>query len=188
MSARLAQLSVDTKQRADDAACSSGLSSLDTPRLLNKPSPSLLAAKLPLSGRKLHILVVDDSPAIVKLTTMLLKRLGHNTTSAEHGLMATKKVVELWEQRREQFDVILMDLHMPVMDGLEAMKRIRDYEQLQQLEQSGDAASFRHQLIVAMSANADHETSENALTQGADSFMCKPFNVQAFHDTMHAFL
>jgi CheY-like chemotaxis protein len=62
---------------------------------------------------------------------------------------------------------VLMDLQMPVMDGLEATRRLRG-EERQELR--------IHQPIIGMSANSDHETAQQALDAGADAFMPKPFN------------
>ncbi len=117
----------------------------------------------------LSILVVDDSPPILKMTTLMLKRLGHRTKTAENGAVALELMNE---SESSGFDVILMDLQMPVMDGLEATKRIRGSEK------------HTKQIVIGMSANSDHETTVHAFEAGVDTFMAKPFTVETFKATI----
>ncbi len=125
-----------------------------------------------------NILLVDDSPTIIKMSSLMLKRLGHSVTVAENGAIAVKLVSESFQSGdcspnyHRLFDIIFMDLQMPVMDGFEATKRIRVIEH--------DAySSFKKKLtIIGMSANSDYETSEAIIKAGADSFLSKPFNVE----------
>ena len=73
-------------------------------------------------GPPLKILVADDTTVNLTLATKLLKRRGHDITSAENGLQAFETFKEA------SFDVVLMDNHMPVMDGLESTAKIREFE------------------------------------------------------------
>ena len=125
---------------------------------------------------KLKILIVDDSPAIVKMTSMMLKKLGHDISSAENGEVAIKSVLKKLQTAGEAFDVILMDLQMPVMDGLEATKCIRGLEK----------DMVQPQVIVGMSANSDHETKQAAISIGMDTFVAKPFNMQQFQEILQS--
>ncbi len=126
-----------------------------------------------VSTDSLDILLVDDAQTIVKMTSMMLKKLGgHRIVTAENGEVAVNTVETFWKEEGKCFDVILMDLQMPVLDGLEATKRIRLIEQTQCLP--------RRQLIVGVSANSDHETEEQAIASGMDVFIAKPFTAAAF--------
>lgn len=105
----------------------------------------------------------------------MLKQLGHTLSTAENGQIAVNMVLdslvgESWDTHR--FDVILMDLQMPVMDGLEAISRIRA------LESSSELTMYHS--IIGCSADSDAETQEAALSAGGDIFMPKPFNATAF--------
>jgi signal transduction histidine kinase/CheY-like chemotaxis protein len=142
----------------------------------------------------LSILLVDDSPAIVKMTSMMLKRLGHRIATADNGASAVKMVIERWNDVGSTFDVLLMDLQMPVMDGLEATRRIRQWEIDSKSDVVGELTSGRSlksspkQVIIGMSANSDHETTLHALEAGVDTFIAKPFNLESIRNTFNSVL
>jgi CheY-like chemotaxis protein len=139
-------------------------------------------------------LVVDDAPMIVKMTTMLLKRKGHTVESAVNGADALEKLLQGYERSRSEpapacstpYDVVLMDLQMPVLDGIETIRRLRAVERGWQKEQDAaesttpSAPRSPHQLVIALSANSDEETRLAALEAGADAFMAKPFTYESF--------
>jgi len=108
----------------------------------------------------LHVLVAEDNPVNQRLALALLRKSGHRVTLAENGLAA----VEAFE--REPFDLVLMDLQMPVLGGLDATARIRQSEQL----------SGGHVPIIALTARAMAGDRERCLEAGMDGYLSKPLN------------
>jgi CheY-like chemotaxis protein len=95
------------------------------------------------------------------LAIRLLEKRGHTVTLAENGREALEAL------DRQTFQLVLMDVQMPVMDGLEATRQIRRREQ----------ATGRRLPIVAVTANAMPGDRERCLEAGMDGFVCKPLSV-----------
>ncbi len=117
-------------------------------------------------GNGLSILVVEDNDINALLARALLVRLGHRPTMVADGASA----IESWLAARAAgapYDRVLMDLHMPGMDGLEATRRIRALE----AEQGGAATP-----IIALTANASAEDRDACLAAGMDGFVIKPLD------------
>jgi signal transduction histidine kinase/CheY-like chemotaxis protein len=106
----------------------------------------------------LHILVAEDNPVNQQLIRRLLEKHHHEVVIVEDGQKAVAAV------ERERFDLVLMDVQMPEMDGLEATAAIRDLEKT-----SGD-----HRWIVAMTAHAMNGDRERCLAAGMDGYVAKP--------------
>ncbi len=106
----------------------------------------------------LRILVAEDSPVNQKVALRLLERRGHKATVVENGREALAALDE------DTFDLVLMDVQMPEMDGLETTSAIRMRE-----EETG-----AHVPIVAMTAGALAEDRERCLEAGMDAFLSKP--------------
>jgi CheY-like chemotaxis protein len=106
-----------------------------------------------------QVLLVEDNPVNQKVARDLLMRRGHNIQVVQNGKEAVEAV------RWNRFDVVLMDIHMPVMDGLTAARRIRDAE----------LATGVHVPIVAMTAGATTEDRERCFAAGMDDYVTKPF-------------
>ena len=118
------------------------------------------------AGGGLSILVAEDNDINALLTRALLIKLGHHPTVAANGAAA----VDCWVAARAghaPFDRILMDLHMPGMDGLEAARRIRANE--------AEIGAPRTP-ILALTANASAEDCEACLAAGMDGFLVKPLD------------
>ncbi len=105
-----------------------------------------------------NILVVEDNAINQKLAARLLEKSGHKVSIANNGAEAC----ELAEGTR--FDLIFMDLQMPVMGGIETTKKIRE----------GELKTGRHVPIVAMTAHAASQDEERCIAAGMDGFLTKP--------------
>ncbi|PIE57187.1 MAG: hypothetical protein CSA34_00255 [Desulfobulbus propionicus] len=128
---------------------------------------------------KLKVLLVEDDRGNQELASAILKGTGHDVTVAEHGLSALKLL-----SNGSTFDVILMDVQMPVLDGLVTTTSIRNIEKgeatgLQEcssIEQELAAClRGKHQYIVAMTANAMLSDKERCQEAGVDNFLAKPY-------------
>ena len=111
----------------------------------------------------LHILLAEDHPTNQKLALRILERLGYRADVAANGLEAVEAVL------RQHYDVVLMDVQMPEMDGLEATRRIRQLE-----SESGS----QRLPIVAMTANAMRGDRELCMAAGMDDYVSKPIRVE----------
>ena len=116
---------------------------------------------------------------------------GHNVTTAENGAEALQLMTSQIESDdcEHPFDVVLMDLQMPIMDGLEATERLRKLEtSLNNVHVNGPYATLFHQLIIGCSANSDNDTMKAAFVAGIDDFIPKPFKIQSFHEMYNKLL
>ncbi len=134
----------------------------------------------------LKILIVDDAPSILKMSSMMLKRQGHQIWTAENGEIALKRIEEKWRVSGKGFDLVLMDLQMPVMDGLEATRRLRAME-LEGRDSGFEVSLTSHLLIFGVSANSDHDTMKAAFDAGVDDFIGKPFSIDALNKCLQKF-
>ncbi|MEO7192182.1 MAG: response regulator [Vicinamibacterales bacterium] len=123
------------------------------------PAPRLAGALSNGAGRvKAQILLVEDNVVNQRVASGLLSRRGHQVTIAQNG----REAIECLERR--EFDLVLMDLQMPVMGGIEATMAIRQAE----------VTTGRHIRIVAMTAHALPADRERCLEAGMDGYLSKP--------------
>jgi signal transduction histidine kinase/ActR/RegA family two-component response regulator len=115
------------------------------------------------ADHRLQILLAEDNPLNQRLAVLLLERWGHEVALAQDGFEA----VTLFGQR--DWDLVLMDMQMPNMDGVAATRAIRATE-----------TDGRRTPIVAMTANAMNADRELCLEAGMDAFLSKPFEVERF--------
>ena len=116
----------------------------------------------------LDILLVEDNAINQKLANGVLTRFGHQVTVACNGEEAVNAV------KQHHFDVVLMDVQMPVMDGLAATRAIREIE----------ATTGNHLPIIAMTAHAMKGDREHCLAAGMDDYMAKPIRMGVLQDKL----
>ena len=123
--------------------------------------------EMPLMSRRMHekarkqlkVLLAEDNIINQKLALVILEKWGHQVTVAPNGLEALEALT------RWHFDLILMDIQMPLMDGLEATRCIRESERMDR---------GRHIPIIAMTAHAMKGDRERCITAGMDEYLAKP--------------
>ncbi len=111
--------------------------------------------------RKLNILLAEDDEMLEKLTAYYLRQNGHEVDIAKNGNEAVLKF------KAKKYDFILMDVQMPEMDGLEAVREIRRIEM--------DYLAKGHTTIIAITTNPD---KDECLKAGMDGYTQKPFNLE----------
>ena len=142
---------------------------LPEPRPASGPPPNQPERR----ARASRVLLVEDHPANQKLATWLLLRHGFQVTLAENGAEAVRLMTAL------AFDVVLMDVQMPVMDGFEATRLIRRQER---------ARRDKHHPIIAMTAGAIIGDREKCLAAGMDDYISKPITAQMLLDKLRHWL
>jgi two-component system sensor histidine kinase/response regulator len=130
---------------------------------------TLPAAGLSASSPSLRILLAEDNMVNQRVAMTMLGKMGHRITLATNGLEA----LEQW--RQGDFDLILMDVQMPEMTGLQATTQIRREE-----------AIGAHVPIVAMTASAMSEDRDRCLAAGMDDFVSKPVSYKAIEQMITA--
>ncbi len=128
-----------------------------------------VAAGIAASSLSLRILLAEDNLVNQRVAMTMLGKMGHGITLATNGLEA----LEQW--RQSDFDLILMDVQMPEMTGLEATKQIRREE-----------AIGTHVPIVAMTASAMSEDRDHCLAAGMDDFISKPVSSKVIEQIITA--
>jgi CheY-like chemotaxis protein len=120
------------------------------------------------SAAPLRILLAEDNAVNQMVAQRAIEKMGHSILVAGNGLRAVEAAAA------QSFDLILMDLQMPEMDGFAATARIRQAE----------LPSGRHTPIIAMTAHAMHGDRENCLRSGFDGYISKPVDLRALARTI----
>jgi CheY-like chemotaxis protein len=124
----------------------------------------------PALSRALHVLVCEDNPVNQMVLLAMLARLGHTTKVANDGLAA-------WELlERETFDLLLTDIEMPGLDGMELARRVRAKEAAQ---------PGSHLPILGATAHVGEEEQHRLLGAGMDAHLGKPFTLTDLSAALH---
>lgn len=122
------------------------------------PTPAPQPQEKTLQQKSLCVLLAEDNKINAVLATTVIKRAGHAVDVAQNGAEAVEAVIAA------RYDVVLMDMHMPEMDGLEATRRIRNLD-----------SEARRVPIVALTAGAMASDRQKCVAAGMDDFLAKPF-------------
>jgi CheY-like chemotaxis protein len=164
----------DKDHRDDTAHNYASTASLGGSELLHSPG----------ERQGLRILLVDDALSILKVAGKSLTLKGHSVETAQNGSIALERlkkslIASADKAGHRDFDFVLIDLQMPVMDGFEAVRRYREFEKKfyeEHPDLDTDAGKYaRHQLIIGASANSDSVSRQGALDAGMDFFIPKPY-------------
>lgn len=117
----------------------------------------------------MRILVVDDDAVMRNIFSVMLRRAGFEVDVAEDGRVG----VEMWEQAK--YDLVLMDVQMPRMNGLEATLSIREKERFQ----------GEHTPIIAVTAYALEKDKAECLAAGMDAYLSKPIDFKKCIEIIH---
>ena len=128
--------------------------------------------------RPLKILLVEDNVFNQKVAIFNLSKFNHHVDLVENGKVAVERFKE---SRETPYDLILMDVQMPVMDGYDATRTIRKIEK----EWFRETKKEYHIPIIAMTANAMKEDEEKSYRAGMDSHLAKPFSAEKFISVVH---
>jgi CheY-like chemotaxis protein len=159
--------SVVTKPAKQSELWDAIITALHVP-VLHEARPSAARKRSRAPRQPLRILLAEDNPVNQEVAVHLIERRGHSVIVAENG----KQAIEALE--RHKFDLVLMDVQMPEMGGLEATKIIREKEK----------ASGQHLPIIAMTAHAMQGDREKCIEAGMDGYLGKPIDPKTFLQTV----
>jgi signal transduction histidine kinase/DNA-binding response OmpR family regulator/integral membrane sensor domain MASE1 len=124
------------------------------------------------AAETMRILLAEDNPVNQRLATRLLEKRGHRVVVAGNGREALEAL------GKESFDLVLMDVQMPEMDGMEAVARIRENEMV----------TGGHQPVVALTAHAMKGDQERCLAAGMDGYLTKPIRPQELDEVLDKYV
>jgi two-component system, sensor histidine kinase and response regulator len=133
-----------------------------------KVRPSAARTRARAARQPLRVLLAEDNPVNQQVAVQMLERRGHSVIVAENGRQALTAI------ERHKFDLVLMDVQMPEMGGLQATQLIREKEK----------STGGHLPIVAMTAHAMQGDRERCIAAGMDGYLAKPIDPKSFLQTV----
>lgn len=118
------------------------------------------------------ILVAEDSSVIQNLTRRILTLQNYEISSVKNGVQVLEKLNE------EQFDLVLLDIHMPLMDGMECAREVRKLSE----DQNGNIP------IIAITGNANNYSEDDFKNAGIDGYLPKPLNYDTLVETVNSYM
>jgi signal transduction histidine kinase/CheY-like chemotaxis protein len=143
-----------------------------TPQTNSDSETEMLVERTSLEGSS--VLLVEDNLVNQMVATKFLNKLGITPDIANNGQEALTLLAS------SRYDLVLLDLEMPIMDGYTTIARIREAE--------GYLDHYQHQVVIAMSANALNEDKQRAFNLGMDDYLTKPVNYPALQATLEKWL
>lgn len=125
-----------------------------------------------MSKQRLHVLIAEDEPVNRAVAMRLVESMGHTLVAVQHG----KEVIQAMES--QSFDLVLLDVEMPIMDGVETVKAIREREQ----------ERGTHVPVVALTAHAMSGDERRLLDAGMDAYIAKPIRSEVLLGTIERLL
>jgi signal transduction histidine kinase/ActR/RegA family two-component response regulator len=148
------------------AAAADMAANFDTPLPMPAAAAAHVAPQAPAQAFKgMRVLVAEDNENNQMLIELLLNRQGVETVIVGDGVEAVENL------KHHEYDLVFMDLEMPVMGGIEAVAAIREHEKTQ----------GRHTMIAALSAHAPEQERDHCVAAGMDDYMMKPIDVKVLH-------
>jgi CheY-like chemotaxis protein len=126
-------------------------------------------------SKPLRLLLVDDNKINLQLLVRYCKSKKHDYVTAEDGVEAVEAFCSRQKEAATKFDFVCMDISMPRMDGLEATRRIRSFEQSNGMEASK---------VIALTGLASAEAQQEAFSSGVDQFMTKPVRLKELGEVL----
>ncbi len=165
-------VTIDVESDVQEGSCFNLHFALSKESPVTSPAPPdfMTASKSTADKKKKHlnILLAEDNPVNQKLAEKMLAKAGHTVVTAHNGQEAYKR----YTASPDDFDLIFMDIQMPVMDGMAATREIRKFETIDRLQQSTN----QKVPIVAMTGQAMDGDRENCIETGMDDYMVKPIS------------